>query len=333
MWLVMKSLGGMMSLIRIFLGDRFISNEATSFSCGFSIADAVVVAKYLGATLVLPDIRGSKPGDKRNFGDVYDLEKFVKSLDGVVRVAKHQPAEVSARNLAVARVPNRVVESHIAEHIEPIFREKGNIRLVTYFPSVKMRKTKQESDKDSVACLATFGTLELQPEVREVVSLIIEWLRTLSRKSDGQFIAVDLRVETLEKKGYRGSGASGTKTCFSPEEIVLFLRKIGFGSISLLPYHANSRKLNSVKEGIMPVEKKEKYLNSETSEFKKVIDFYICSQSDVFVPAISGLFYANVAGKRIASGRTQILVPSKCSWNTEMEMEMAIYGMFCCLYL
>ncbi|GFZ04387.1 O-fucosyltransferase family protein [Actinidia rufa] len=278
------------------------------------IADAVVVAKNLGATLVLPDIRGSKPGDKRNFGDVYDLENFVKSLDGVVRVAKHQPAEVSAQNLAVARVPNRVAESHITEHIEPIFREKGNIRLATYFPSV-----------------------------HEVVSLIIERLRTLSRKSDGQFIAVDWRVEMLEKKGCRGSGATGTKTCFSPEEIVLFLRKIGFGkdttiyltqsrwdssldalkdffprtytkvtgfSISLLPYHANSRKLNFVKEGIMPVEKKEKYLNSETSEFEKVIDFYICSQSDVFVPAISGLFYANVAGKRIASGRTQILVPS-----------------------
>lgn len=59
----------------------------------------------------------------------------------------------------------------------------------------------------------------------------------------------------------------------------------------------------------MPVDKKEKYLNSETTEFEKVIDYYICSQSDIFVPAISGLFYANVAGKRIASGRTQILVP------------------------
>lgn len=29
------------------------------------IADAVVVAKSLGATLVIPDIRGSKLGDKR----------------------------------------------------------------------------------------------------------------------------------------------------------------------------------------------------------------------------------------------------------------------------
>lgn len=63
----------------------------------------------------------------------------------------------------------------------------------------------------------------------------------------------------------------------------------------------------------MPMDQKDRFLSSETSEFEKVIDFYICSQSDVFVPAISGLFYANVAGKRIASGRTQILVPATIS--------------------
>lgn len=60
----------------------------------------------------------------------------------------------------------------------------------------------------------------------------------------------------------------------------------------------------------MPADKKPKFLNADASEFEKVIDFYISSRSDVFVPAISGLFYANVAGKRIASGKTQILVPA-----------------------
>ena len=146
----------------------------------------------------------------------------------MVRVVKHQPAEISARNLAVVRVPNRVTENHIAENIEPIFSRKGNIRLATYFPSVNMKKTEQKSSMDSVACLAMFGTLELQPEVHEVVDSIIERLRTLSRKSDGRFIAVDLRVDMLEKKGCQESGAAGAKSCYSPEEIVLFLRKIGF---------------------------------------------------------------------------------------------------------
>lgn len=62
---------------------------------------------------------------------------------------------------------------------------------------------------------------------------------------------------------------------------------------------------------MLSADKKTKFLNSEISDMEKVIDFYICSQSDVFVPATFGLFYSTVAGMRIASGRNQILVPSQ----------------------
>lgn len=62
---------------------------------------------------------------------------------------------------------------------------------------------------------------------------------------------------------------------------------------------------------MLQADKKTKFLNSEISDIEKVIDFYICSESDVFVPATTGLFYSSVAGIRIASGRTQILVPSQ----------------------
>ncbi|MCD7470987.1 hypothetical protein HAX54_011244 [Datura stramonium] len=285
------------------------------------IADAVIVARYLGATLVIPDIRGSRPGDKRNFEDIYDVEHFVRSLDGVVKVATTQPAEVSARNLAVVKVPNRVSEDYIAENIEPVFTSKGNIRLATYFPSVNMKKMKEKSNSDSIACMAMFGTLELQPEVNEVVESMVERLRALSAKSKGQFIAVDLRVDILEKKSCQGDDAHKSKSCYGPEEIGMFLRKVGFNKDTTL-YLTQSRWDSSLdalkdlfprtytKENIMPIDKKPKFLDSESSELEKVIDFYMCSESDVFVPAISGLFYANVAGKRIASGKTQILVPA-----------------------
>lgn len=136
-----------------------------------------------------------------------------------------QPAEVSSQNLAVARVPNRVTKGHILEQIEPIFRAKGNIRLATYFPSVNMRKTSEKGSVDSIACLAMFGALELQPEVHEVVDSMIERLRTLSRKSNDQFIAIDLRVDMLEKKGCH---KSGSKSCYNAQEIAEFLMKIGF---------------------------------------------------------------------------------------------------------
>ncbi|KAM7479455.1 hypothetical protein LguiA_027668 [Lonicera macranthoides] len=58
----------------------------------------------------------------------------------------------------------------------------------------------------------------------------------------------------------------------------------------------------------MPVDKKGKFLDSDSSEFEKVIDFYVCLQFAIFGPPISGLFYSNVADKRIANDKTQILV-------------------------
>ncbi|KAL9247227.1 hypothetical protein vseg_020680 [Gypsophila vaccaria] len=289
------------------------------------IADAVVVARSLGATLVLPDIRGSTLGEKRDFEDVYDANKFIKSLDGVVRVVKEPSTTISAKNLAVVKVPARVTKDYIAEHIKPEFLKKGNLRLATYFPSVNMEKTKNDkSDVDSVACMAMFGSLELQPAVRGVVDSMMERLRTFDRKSDGHFIAVDLRVDALEKKGCQEPSSTGLTSCFDANDVALFLRKLGYGKDTTI-YLTQSRWNNSLtalkeffpntytKEEIMPSDKKDKFLDLEAPILEEAIDFQICSESDVFVPAISGLFYANVAGKRISSGKTQILVPDDVS--------------------
>lgn len=182
----------------------------------------------------------------RNFGDIYDIEKFVSSLDGVVKVVKTQPSELSSKNLAVLRIPNRVTEDYIVENIVPVFKSKGNVRLATYFPSVNMKKgIAEQEEKVTVGCLAMFGTLELQPEVREVVDSMVDRLKTLSQKSDGQFVAVDVRLDMLNHKGCQGS-----KKCYGPQEIALFLRKIGFNKNSAV-YLTQSRwdsSLDAVKD-------------------------------------------------------------------------------------
>lgn len=283
------------------------------------IADAVVVARYLKAILVLPDIKGTKPGDVRPFEEIYDVEKFIQNLDGVVMVAKKQPSEQNIGTPTVVRIPNMVSEEQIASQIEPSFREKGNIRISTYFPSVSMKKPKDTNYLDSFACLGMFGTLELQQSVQQVVDSMVRRLRALNLKSKGQFVAVDLRVEMLGNKHCQNSKK---KTCYSAQEIGQFLKKVGFHRETTIyltqsGWHRSLDKLKEIfpktyiKHGIMPTDQKAKFLNLESSEFEKIIDFYICSQSDVFVPSTSDLFYANVAGKRIASGKTQILVPAQ----------------------
>ncbi|KAJ4896653.1 O-fucosyltransferase family protein [Raphanus sativus] len=324
---------------------NLVDEEAVSSSKGYvtfsltngpehhisQITDAVMVAKHLGATLVLPDIRGSKPGDEMNFEDIYDVDKLVKTLESVVKVVKKLPSHVSLRDIAIVKVPTRVAEDYIKEHVDPIFKSKGNIRVTTYFPSVNLRKTNLDGEADPVSCLAMFGSLELQGGVSDVVESMVQRLKKSG--GGGRFIAIDLRVEILEKKNcHETGGAVGSKTCYNAQEIALFLRKLGFGSDTTI-YLTQSRWESSLnilkdifpktftKEAIMPASKKSKYLELENSEYENVIDFYISSRSDVFVPAIPGLFYANTVGKRIALGKPQVLVPAEISGTSGLSTD------------
>ncbi|KAK1267871.1 hypothetical protein QJS04_geneDACA013936 [Acorus gramineus] len=273
-----------------------------------------------------PNIRGSRVGEKMSFQDLYDLVKFVKSLDGVVKISTNPPPEIAEGKLSVMKVHNRVTEDYITKNVEPIYKTKRHLRIVSSFSSANMKTMEnQKGESHSVACLGMFGALELRPEIYEVVGLMMERLRTLGRKSGGRFIAVDLRLDLLDKKGC--IGAEGRKTCYNAQEVGVFLRKVGFGDEttiyltqtwwreSLNPLKALFPKTYT-KEDIIPAEKKQKFLQSGNLDLEKSLDFHICSQSDAFIPAISGLFYGNVAGRRIASGKTQILVPEQVNSNS-----------------
>ncbi|KAF8055460.1 hypothetical protein N665_1294s0003 [Sinapis alba] len=235
-----------------------------------------MIAKHLGATLVLHDIRGSKPGDEMNFEDIYDVDKLVKSFESVLKVVKKLPSHVSLRDIAIVKVPTRVAEDYIKEHITPIFKSKGNIRVTTYLPDVNLRKSSLDGETDPVSCLAMFGSLELQPGVNELVEGMIQRLKTHSKRSGGRFIAIDLRVEILENKNFHETGAGGSKTCYNAQEIAVFLRKLGFDGDTTI-YLTQPRWESSLnilkdifpktltKEEIMPADKKSKYLELENS--------------------------------------------------------------------
>eukprot|EP01018_Ginkgo_biloba_P006524 Gb_29818 [translate_table: standard] len=288
------------------------------------VADAVIVARYLGATLILPEIKGSSANSNSKFEQIYDADKFIASLDGVVKVARQLPNKI-ARKTAVVRVPHRVTEEYVAENIEPIFRMKRSIKLTSFFPSMDMKiKQGAKPDIESVRCLAMYGTLEFHPQIQRVGDKMLRKLRDAGDGSARHFVAIDLRMDVLLQRGCESTGGSvkpGSKRCFGAQDVGIFLRKIGFQIDTALyltqsTWHENLNSLKDIfpnvytKENTMPRDDKKRFYHSGHSEFEKALDFYVCSHSDVFVPAISGMFYANVVGQRIAAGRTQILVPT-----------------------
>lgn len=284
------------------------------------IRDAVVVARYLGATLVLPDIRGNELGQKMNFEDMYDIEKFTKNLEGVVEIARKFPYELGSKKPAVIRVPNHVSEDFISKSIEPVFRAKNYVRLaITFSPKNPNPSLKQlSSELHSTSCLAMFDSLKLKPEVQEIADTMVNRLRKLSKKSDGKFVAVDLKVDVIENMNCQENGNDGMKSCHNVQEISDILGRSGFNGettvyLTQTWWHNNLNDFKQIfpktytKDDIVPADKKNKFLKNR--ELERALDIHVCSESDVFVPSISNMFFENVAAKRIADGRTQIIDP------------------------
>ncbi|KAK9060632.1 hypothetical protein SSX86_021338 [Deinandra increscens subsp. villosa] len=281
------------------------------------VANAVLVAKLLGATLVLPEIIGSK-GEKRSFEEIYDVEKFVTSMSGVIQVEKRKRHQTSTRKPVDVKVPYNANPNYITTNVGPIFQTTQNVRVISYLPS-------STRDMNPYSCWATFEALRLKPELQELVDSVVAKLR--SRETNGEFVAIDYKSEMLGTNICRSNANERMKNCYNPVEIAKFLQRIGYPRDSMI-YVTQTKADRSLrpltdlypntltKEDIMQEAMKNR-LNSELEN--EIIDFHVCSVSEVFVPAKSGLFYANVAGNRIATSRTDILVPAQITSNLAQD--------------
>ncbi|KAK1388387.1 O-fucosyltransferase family protein [Heracleum sosnowskyi] len=283
------------------------------------VANAVLVAKQVKATLVLPGISGNKAGEKRDFGDVYDVHNFISKLNGTVNIAYRQPPELFGRKLPIARIPSLISEAYVTANLEPLFKRKGNLKIETYFSTPNMTKVEGMKYMNSVSCIVMFEALQLQAGLQELIDSVLEKLKTLNQESHGRFIAVDWRAEMLGTKRCQGTTTNGKKSCFIAPEVGQFLNMIGFEKNTTIyltqdGWHRSLDALTNTfpntytKESLIPLDKVAKF-----SDFTDVIDFYVCSRSDVFVPAFSRLFYASVVGQRIALGKTQIYDPAQAT--------------------
>nr|GMD51993.1 protein MANNAN SYNTHESIS-RELATED 1-like [Ipomoea batatas] len=74
-----------------------------------------------------------------------------------------------------------------------------------------------------------------------------------------------------------------------------------------------NQRVTTVKDAIIPADEKSKFLDPERPELRQIVDFYVSSAADVYVPTSSSLFSDNVVARRIATGKRQVLLPANRS--------------------
>ncbi|CAN6466996.1 unnamed protein product [Victoria cruziana] len=289
------------------------------------MAEAVVVAKHLGATLLLPTIKNSENEPNGQFDNIYHPGNFIKSLQGVLRVVGRLPDDLNSVSPAVISVPYEAAPSFIEEHIRPALKRNAFVILGNFFVSRNKMKEEPLPELEALRCLVMYKALQFHPSVTRLGDHIISRLREAGESAGGHFACIDLSTDgTIHKNCSSSTEASElpkTRKCVDIAGIGTFMLNFGFEDdtaiyVTQSRHDANLEPLINIlknvhtKEYSMPFNEEKQVLYSGSTQFEKALDYYICSRSDLFVPTVSNMFYSNVAGERIRLQNTHILVPS-----------------------
>ncbi|CAN6464167.1 unnamed protein product [Victoria cruziana] len=153
------------------------------------IVDAVVIARILGAALVLPFLDANSPvkNDSTEFGDIFDVEHFKETLRSDVRIVSSLPS---------SHLGSRAVAGRIAFHATPLwirsrFRSKLSKHGVLLLKDIYSKLSRNlPLDLQRLRCKVAFQALRFAAHIRETGSRLAERMR-----ADGPYIALHLRLE------------------------------------------------------------------------------------------------------------------------------------------
>ncbi|KAF3451149.1 hypothetical protein FNV43_RR07240 [Rhamnella rubrinervis] len=153
------------------------------------IVDAVVIARILGASLVVPVLQVNVIwGDESEFSDIFDLENFKKVLAHDVHIVSSLPStHVMTRPVEEKRTPLHASPNWIrSRYLKRINREG-----VLLLRGLDSRLSKDlPSDLQKLRCKVAFHALRFAPPILELGNKLADRMR-----SKGPYLALHLRME------------------------------------------------------------------------------------------------------------------------------------------
>ncbi|WVZ54251.1 hypothetical protein U9M48_005076 [Paspalum notatum var. saurae] len=315
-----------------------------------AICNAVVVARIMNATLVLPELdTNSFWHDESGFEDIYDVPHFIKTLEYDVRIVMNVPkitAQGKTKKLKAYKIdPPRdaPVTWYRTTALENI-RKYGAIYLTPF--SHRLAEKIDDPEFQRLRCRVNYHALRFKPNIMKTSSDIVNKLR-----SEGHFMSIHLRFE-LDMLAYAGCFDIFTpeeqkillryreehfpektldyrkrrllgKCPLTPEEVGLILRAMGFDNTTWI-YLASGKLFGGKRfmkpfKAMFPRLKNHSMIRSGELEENirglagSAVDYMVCLLSDIFIPTYDGPsnFANNLMGHRLYYGFRTTITPNR----------------------
>ncbi|KAL9312508.1 hypothetical protein ACSQ67_017960 [Phaseolus vulgaris] len=178
------------------------------------ITDAVVAARILNATLVVPKLdQRSFWKDSSNFSEIFDVDWFISSLSKDVKIIKQLPSKgrkpLSAYNMRVPRKCNErcyitrilpvLLKKHIQIHFPLNFAKKNSVSKDTIcfilWQAVQLSKfdyrlaNRLDTEYQKLRCRVNYHALKFTHPILAMGEKLVHWMRMRSK----HYIALHLR--------------------------------------------------------------------------------------------------------------------------------------------
>ncbi|KAG4973024.1 hypothetical protein AAZX31_11G033200 [Glycine max] len=310
------------------------------------ITDAVVVARILNATLVVPELdHHSYWKDDSDFIHIFDVDWFISYLAKDVTIVKRVPDKFM-RSMEkppyTMRVPRKSEPDYYLDQVLPILLRRQVVQL-TKFDYRLANNLDDELQK--LRCRVNFHALRFTKPIQELGQRIVMRMQKMAPR----FIAVHLRFEpdmlafsgcyfgggekerrelgeirkrwtTLPDLSPDGERKRG-KCPLSPHEVGLMLRALGFSNDTYLyvasgEVYGGEETMQPLRDLFPNIYTKEMLAEEELKPFLPfssrlaAIDYIVCDESDVFVTNNNGNMAKILAGRRRYMGHKRTIRPN-----------------------
>ncbi|VAH66241.1 unnamed protein product [Triticum turgidum subsp. durum] len=272
-----------------------------------SICNAVAVAGFLNATLVIPNFHyHSIWRDPSKFSDIYDEDHFVQRLKNDVRVVDKVPGFIMERfSNNLSNVHNFKIRawSPIQYYKDVVLPKLIEEKLIRISPFANRLSVDAPPAVQRLRCLANFEALKFSKPITALSDTLISRMREKSVENNGKYVAVHLRFEEVGLM-LRGMGFSNKTSIYLASGRIYKAEKNMAPLLEMFP-------LLQTKETLASDEELAPFKNF--SSRMAAIDYSVCVHSEVFVTTQGGNFPHFLLGHRryLYGGHSKTIKPDK----------------------